>query len=118
MDKAASILTQAIGLQGVELEQFLDRACGSDGELRRQVETLLSEAGDAEDFFDGLSVGLPVLDVPEDPLIPATDRYQAEGIVGRGGMGVVAQSLAKTRIQSGHFPSPSHDAPQKEKQSQ
>ena len=50
--RCKTIFEQAIMLEAGEREIFLDEACGSDKELRRQLDSLLSCHDHAEDFLE------------------------------------------------------------------
>ena len=69
---------------------FVADACGGDGELRREVESLLGRASDVEDFLNGAAVEL--LADPDWPGAVAGDRIgpcRIMGPLGAGGMGEV-----------------------------
>jgi tRNA A-37 threonylcarbamoyl transferase component Bud32 len=68
---------------------FLDGACGNDGELRREVESLLAEAPTGQGLLDRpagvLAESAPIELKPGAQLGP----YRIEGLIGEGGMGKV-----------------------------
>ena len=51
-DREIAIFTEALKLQPREREAFLERACGSDEELRHKVEALLRAHGRLGNFLE------------------------------------------------------------------
>jgi serine/threonine protein kinase len=73
---------------------YLRVLCARDDELRREVESLLSNYDGSEDFLSTpaaeLSRALATLgETSEFPLVPRVGPYQLERRIGRGGMGTV-----------------------------
>src|SRR5262245_52832885 len=69
-DAIKEIFNDALDLSPREREDFLDRACGSDVELRGQVERLLKSHRTATDFLCAATdVGLNPL-----PVLPSSDH--------------------------------------------
>src|SRR5277367_1130027 len=76
-----------------ERSRYLDRACATDPELRREVESLLRSHDDAESKF----LGTPAFDLREPLESPPTSSrtgrrvgaYEIVGELGHGGMGEV-----------------------------
>jgi serine/threonine protein kinase len=83
-NKVRNVLADALQLQQEERPKFLDQACASDEELRRQVERLLSSSDEARSSFLESS---PV----HVTLSPGTmlGDYEVIGLLGAGGMGEV-----------------------------
>jgi WD40 repeat protein/serine/threonine protein kinase len=92
-------LIERIFLEAVELDRasvaaHLDRSCGDDQELRREVESLLGYSSRAEKFLDHQELVelTPALVRPLDETLVAgtmVGEYRIERILGTGGMGVV-----------------------------
>ena len=77
-----------------ELPQFLTERCGDDGELRKEVESLLSFDGTPDSFIDGSagSFAAEMFAVPEDQIDltgQSVGHYRIISKIGIGGMGVV-----------------------------
>src|SRR5262245_56017765 len=93
------VLDGALALAREDVASFLDRECGTDAELRREVEQLLDSCRRAGDFLEHPPVGLAaalaeagVSDHVSERTVPAGRRigpYVVTGEAGRGGMGVV-----------------------------
>jgi WD40 repeat protein/serine/threonine protein kinase len=88
--RALEILDNAHGLSESELEAYLDRVCGSDSVLRREVLSFL----DYDDKRTVLPAGVANRRVPEIPLAtPSETRYDLGDEIARGGMGVVLRAF-------------------------
>ncbi len=83
----------ALELDSSRRADFLDGACGSDGELRREVESLLGAHDRAGNYF-----GAPAMEVAADLLAQqknpslighSFNHYQVLSLLGAGGMGEV-----------------------------
>jgi serine/threonine protein kinase/tetratricopeptide (TPR) repeat protein len=88
--RAKEVLHQAMQVPPLERDSFLDRACASDGWLRREVESLLAVQNEACSSFLEVPACKP-LSSPASPLAPgiALGRYVIVNLVGAGGMGEV-----------------------------
>ncbi len=89
-----TILEGAFETPPEQHDAFLDRACGGDDELRRELDALLAAEASApplEDQVAGLAGAMAADRAPEtDPLIGAlVDRYRVLQLLGQGGMATV-----------------------------
>jgi serine/threonine protein kinase len=83
----------AVKLESAQRADFLQEACGADGELRREVETLLAGRTAAENFIED-----PVLEVAVRRIVSNRTQawlgsqvgpYKIQSLLGQGGMGEV-----------------------------
>ena len=91
------ILVDALELEGSERQAFLDRECGNDAGLRREVLSLLDAAEGADRYFADLADRAGITsDVEGTPPPSSPDlegrvvgAYRLGALLGRGGMGAV-----------------------------
>src|SRR6185503_15715579 len=57
-NRKVTVFTEALELSGIERAAFLERACGGDVELRRQVELLLQAHDQSGDFLEGAGTAI------------------------------------------------------------
>src|SRR5262245_20531628 len=85
------IFGEAVNLSSAsERAAYLDRACGGDAALRRQVESLLAALDRAGDFLESPNIAMTV-DQPQLTEGPGTviGPYKLLEQIGEGGFGVV-----------------------------
>ena len=93
LNRLEELLAEALGRRPEERDAYLDKACGGDDELRRELDQLLELKDDAAAFFDQLSgeiVGAAPLEL-ESAAGSQIDvgPYRTIAAIGHGGMGAV-----------------------------
>ncbi|HKQ75815.1 MAG TPA: protein kinase [Blastocatellia bacterium] len=91
------IYDRALDLRDEEREDFLAEACGDDGDLRNEVESLLAAHEDAGAFLQSPAVEVAAREIVADELTsPAPQligrelaNYKIISLLGRGGMGEI-----------------------------
>jgi len=84
------IFADAAELTSSERAAFLDRACGNDAELRREVESLLRAMEGAGDYFKGLQRSVDdATSAHEDLSGTSVGGFKLLERIGEGGFGVV-----------------------------
>jgi serine/threonine protein kinase len=88
-----ALYNDASALEPKERAAFLDGACGGDGELRREVESLLAYQPQAETYLETPAFHVAAQSLADEGAGVWVDRrlgrYQLLSLVGRGGMGDV-----------------------------
>src|SRR5712671_2607278 len=83
----------ALTHNGDDRAAFLAEACGGDGPLRREVESLLAQPASAQGFLDGEALARAAQMVSDAGASVLTGRrlgaYQVQACLGAGGMGEV-----------------------------
>ena len=88
-DKLIQVFSEAVAQAGPEeRERYLAEACGSDGELRRQVDSLLEAHAQSGDFLRR-SVVSPGEPAAGEALGASVGPYRLREKIGEGGCGVV-----------------------------
>lgn len=97
--RISQIVADAIELPAAQRAEFVSRACGSDQDLRREVERLLQNHDEAQDFLETLSVSAHDIVHAPGPGAPhlnpgdlVSGRYRIIRFIQRGGMGEVYQA--------------------------
>lgn len=92
-DKIGEIFNTATEMDPDERGSYLDRACGSDIFIRREVESLLAANSLAGSFISEPAVDIAQLTshIPEPQTLSGSDlgHYRIEKSIGKGGMGEV-----------------------------
>jgi eukaryotic-like serine/threonine-protein kinase len=92
-EQVEKICQSALELEESQRSGFLDEACAGDGELRREVESLLKFEKGQDEFIKepALEVAAKMMaeEKPESLIGQQLGSYQIVSLLGRGGMGVV-----------------------------
>ena len=91
--RVEELLQQALDLEKSERKVFLDRACGPDPHLRRQVEMLLGKEDEARSFIETPAVAHVAASLVNTARMSLIGRrishYRIDSLIGEGGMGEV-----------------------------
>lgn len=89
------VFCRAAELSTDERHKFLDEACASDTELRREVESLLVEHAETKTPFASLIVGAAgsLANGQEDFIGRRIGSYRITGVIGQGGMAEVYRAV-------------------------
>src|SRR5712691_11473659 len=82
----------ALTMAAAERAASLSDACGDDAELRREVESLVAQAGAASDFLKGPAVEAAAKLMTDEPgtlIGRQVGVYRVASLLGAGGMGEV-----------------------------
>ena len=93
LDHIQTLYSDAVALSPQERAAFLDGACGGDGDLRREIDSLLAYQPRAETYLDRPAFEVAARSMADEGAHMLVDRrlgrYQLLSLVGRGGMGDV-----------------------------
>jgi serine/threonine-protein kinase len=92
-EKAGRLYDEALEIDPESRADFLDRECGEDGELRREVESLLAAHDEVGDYFHSpaLEVAAGLVTKPQNLSLMgrSLSHYRVLRLIGAGGMGEV-----------------------------
>src|SRR5262245_14988186 len=89
--QAEELFHAALERSAEDRQAFLDRACGQDAELRRQVDLLVSAEGHAGSFLDRTAATDPIATIRSEAFLVGRElgHYRIVAPLGVGGMGEV-----------------------------
>ena len=95
-EQVEKLCQSALALEESQREAFLEEACAGDGDLRREVESLLRFDSRGERFIErpAMEVAAKMIaqEKPESLIGQQLGSYQILSLLGAGGMGVVYQA--------------------------
>ena len=88
-ERVKEVLDAALEVPPGDRTAFLNKTCGSDAELRQEVESLLAASEDSDSFLEKSPVAQLSPYEAEDPKLEGrvVSHYRILEEVGRGGMG-------------------------------
>ena len=92
-DQIKLLLDEALSLNSSERKKFLDEKCRDDGELKKEVLSLLSTLEKTDDFLEKYLDSSNSSSFTDTLIGKNIGPYLIEGIAGKGGMGVVYKGI-------------------------
>jgi len=88
-EQVKEILALALERSPAERDTFVRQACGTDGDLRAEVESLIAHCGDADSLLEGSPAAHFLSFSPDAMIGRKIGAYRIIRLIGHGGMAVV-----------------------------